>query len=289
MYKVDNAIIMAAGTSSRFAPLSFEKPKALIEVRGEVLIERQIKQLRAAGIDEIIVVTGYKSEQFDYLKDKLGVILVHNHEYMTRNNNSSIYAVRDYLKNSYICSADNYFSENPFEKFVDEAYYSAIYSNDYTNEWCIKYDDNDYITDVKIGGTASWYMLGHVFWSEDFSRKFINILENEYDLEETRDLLWEDIYINHISELKMKIRRYEEDVIYEFDTLDELRLFDETYIKDTRSTIIKSICNNLNCTEDKIVNLKAFKDNNNEASGFTFTLNDKSYKYSYKNKELGSV
>jgi CTP:phosphocholine cytidylyltransferase-like protein len=55
-YKVDNAVIMAAGTSSRFAPLSYERPKALIEVRGEVLIERQIKQLREAGIDDIIVV-----------------------------------------------------------------------------------------------------------------------------------------------------------------------------------------------------------------------------------------
>ena len=44
--KVNNAIIMAAGrTASRFAPLSFEKPKALIEVRGEILIERQINQL----------------------------------------------------------------------------------------------------------------------------------------------------------------------------------------------------------------------------------------------------
>ena len=39
-YKVDNAIIMAAGTASRFAPLSYEKPKALIEVKGEILIER---------------------------------------------------------------------------------------------------------------------------------------------------------------------------------------------------------------------------------------------------------
>ena len=47
--KVDNAIIMAAGTASRFAPLSYEKPKALIEVHGEVLIERQIRQLREAG------------------------------------------------------------------------------------------------------------------------------------------------------------------------------------------------------------------------------------------------
>ena len=60
--KVDNAIIMAAGTASRFAPLSYEKPKALIEVRGEVLIERQIRQLREAGIKEIVVVTGFKAE-----------------------------------------------------------------------------------------------------------------------------------------------------------------------------------------------------------------------------------
>ena len=70
--KVDNAIIMAAGTASRFVPLSYEKPKALVEVRGEVLIERQIRQLREAGIKEIIVVTGYKAEQFEYLKDRAG-------------------------------------------------------------------------------------------------------------------------------------------------------------------------------------------------------------------------
>ena len=89
--KVDNAIIMAAGTASRFAPLSYEKPKALIEVYGEVLIERQIRQLREAGVDEIIIVTGYMAEQFEYLEDKYGVVLVHNPDYLTRNNNASIY------------------------------------------------------------------------------------------------------------------------------------------------------------------------------------------------------
>lgn len=35
-----NAIIMAAGTSSRFAPLSYEEPKGLLAVKGEILIER---------------------------------------------------------------------------------------------------------------------------------------------------------------------------------------------------------------------------------------------------------
>lgn len=41
-YKIDNAIIMAAGYASRFAPLSYEEPKALLNIKGEILIERQI-------------------------------------------------------------------------------------------------------------------------------------------------------------------------------------------------------------------------------------------------------
>ena len=49
MPHVDNAIILAAGTSSRFAPLSREHHKAMTVVRGEILIERQIRQLKDAG------------------------------------------------------------------------------------------------------------------------------------------------------------------------------------------------------------------------------------------------
>ena len=177
--RVDNAIIMAAGTSSRFAPLSYEKPKALIEVRGEILIERQIRQLQEAGIKEIIVVTGYNAEQFEYLRDKYHVVLVHNPDYINRNNNASIYVVRDYLKNSYICSSDNYFITNPFENEVDDSYYSAVYAEGETREWCISEEDG-WIKDVKVGGHDSWVMLGHVFWSESFSRSFIHILEKEY-------------------------------------------------------------------------------------------------------------
>lgn len=42
-YRVTNAVIMAAGMSSRFAPLSYEKPKALLQVKGDILIEREIR------------------------------------------------------------------------------------------------------------------------------------------------------------------------------------------------------------------------------------------------------
>ena len=282
--KVDNAIIMAAGTASRFAPLSYEKPKALIEVRGEVLIERQIRQLREAGVNEIIIVTGYMAEQFEYLKDKYGVVLINNPYYLTRNNNSSIYAAREYIKNSYICSSDNYFITNPFESDVDESYYAAVYIEGETGEWCISEEDG-LIKDVKVGGRDSWVMLGHVFWSESFSRSFLHILEDEYEWPETADKLWETIYIEHINELPMKIRKYPADFIFEFDTLDELREFDTSYITNTRSEILKKIAGELGVEEKEIRSVKAFKDKDNAAAGFTFETGKK-YKYYYKTEAM---
>ncbi len=289
MYKVDNAVIMAAGTASRFAPLSYEKHKALITVKGEVLIERQIRQLQEAGVPEIYIVTGYKSEQFDYLKEKFGVHLVHNSEYLVRNNNSSIYAVKDILKNTYICSSDNYFSQNPFESEVSDCYYAAVYADGPTKEWCMDYDEDGIITDVQIGGKNAWYMLGHTFWDETFSQKFVEILEKIYDLPETRDLLWESIYINNIDELKMKIRKYSDDVVFEFDTLDELREFDTTYVNNTHSEILKSVAKELNCEEKDLTEVLSYKDADNSAAGFMFTYNNQKYKYSYEEKILRRI
>lgn len=286
--KVDNAIIMAAGTASRFAPLSYEKPKALIEVHGEVLIERQIGHLREAGINEIVIVTGYKAEQFEYLREKFGVILVHNPDYLTRNNNASIYVAKDYIRNSYICSSDNYFLSNPFEPNVDESYYSAVYMEGETGEWCISEDDG-WIKDVEVGGHDSWVMLGHVFWSESFSRSFLHILEEEYANPETADKLWETIYIEHIKDLPMKIRKYPSDFIFEFDTLDELRCFDDSYISDTRSTILKRVAGELSVEEKDIRNVKSFKDKNNAAAGFTFETRERKYRYYYKTQNMEEI
>lgn len=282
--KVDNAVIMAAGTATRFAPLSYEIPKALIEVRGEVLIERQIRQLYSAGIKEIVVVTGYKAELFQYLRNKYNVKLVYNPEYLIKNNNSSIYAVKKYLRNSYICSSDNYFSINPFKGEENESYYSAIYVEGNTKEWCIK-EKEGWISDVKIGGSDSWIMMGHSFWTEEFSGKFISILEDEYDNPETADKLWETVYVKHISELPMKIRKYDKNIIFEFDTLDELRNFDVSYISDTRSSIIKKIVKELKIKESDIKKMRVLKGENNEVCGFAFNT-DKVYKYYYSSQKL---
>lgn len=285
-YKVDNAVILAAGTSSRFAPLSYEKPKALIPVRGEVLIERQIRQLREAGIESIAVVTGYKKEAFEYLKDKYGVILLENREYNTRNNHSSIFAAKEYLRNSYICSADNYFTKNPFETEEGGSYYSAVYAPEETAEWCMKTDENGYINSVSIGGRASWYMLGHVFWDEIFSKTFLDILEREYNLPQTKEKLWEDIFVGHIRELHMKMKCYEKSDILEFDCLEELREFDSKYKTESGSTILRQISEKLRCSEADIGKIQPVKSGTNEAEGFCFQAGGKKYIYRYITKEI---
>ena len=279
--RVKNAIIMAAGTSSRFCPLSYEKHKGLTVVHGEVLIERQIRQLLEAGVPEVYVVTGYKAEQFDYLTEKYGVRLIHNPSYQTRNNNGSVWVAREVLGSSYLCSADNYFAENPFEAEVDRAYYAAFYAQGPTGEWCITTDGTGLITDVVVGGHDSWCMMGHTFWDEEFARTFCAILEREYDLPETVDKLWETIYIDHIDELRMWIRKYDDGIVNEFDTLDDLREFDPAYLGDTGSSIMRGLAATLGVKQADIVNIRPTKSSSNEADGFEFDCLGQHRRYRY--------
>lgn len=277
-YKVDNAIVMAAGMSSRFAPLSYEKPKGLLKTHGHILIERQIEQLKEAGINDITVVVGYMKEMFFYLADKYDVDIVINEDYYKYNNTSTLMCVKDKLKNTYICSSDDYFSVNVFEPYVYRSYYSAKFSEGKTDEYCLFTDSRGKIKNVTIGGENQWYMIGHVFFSRDFSEKFIPILEQEYETEYSRTVLWENIYMKHIKKLDMYIRKYKEDEIFEFDSLDELRAFDPYYINNTDSKILENICSVLNCEMSDIHDTVPVKQGLTNLS-FRFCCKDKEYIY----------
>lgn len=277
-YKVDNAVILAAGLSSRFAPISYEKPKGVLRVRGEVLIERQIEQLREAGITDITVVVGYKKEYFFYLRKKYGVTLVNNDEYASRNNNGSLWRVRGCLGNTYVCSSDDYFIQNPFDAYVFKAYYSAQYAEGPTKEWCMETGAGGRITKVTVGGSNSWYMLGHVYFDRAFSERFVKILEEEYDRPETVDMLWEDLYIEHIKELDMVLRPYPAGAINEFDSLDELRAFDPHFLENVDSEIFDNIVAVLGCTKAEIHDVYPLKQGLTNLSCH-FATNDGEYVY----------
>ena len=251
-YKVDNAIILAAGLSSRFAPISYEKPKGLLTVRGEVLIERQIEQLLETGINEIIVVVGYKKELFFYLEEKYGVHIVVNPDFAARNNHSSLMRVREMLGNTYICVSDNYLATNPFRQYEWKASYSAEYADGPTDEWCLQFNKKNRITGATIGGKDSWYMADHAYFDRTFSERFVEILEAEYDDPRTVDKLWETLFIEHVDELDMEVRFHEPGEIYEFDSLDEMKDFDPLFLENIDLDIFDNIVAVLGCSKSEI-------------------------------------
>lgn len=260
-HKIDNAIILAAGMSTRFVPLNYEKPKALLEVKGEVLIERQIRQLREKGITEIVIVVGHMKEKFEYLVKKYGVILVETKEYATKNNHSSVYAARKYLKNSIVTSSDLYFSENIFQKYAFDAYYCTIYIPGKTAERGVITDEDDKILKTMYGDKCYdiWVTLGYAYFSKRFSDNYIKILNEIYDYPETANKFWADIQDENLNDLYMYAKRCDADVIHEFDSLEELREFDRKYLYDSGSSILHKICYLLGARENNIIGIQSLK------------------------------
>lgn len=258
-YRVQNAVIMAAGFSQRFAPISYEKPKGVLRVRGEILIERQIRQLLKAGITDITVVVGYRKEYYFYLASKYGVDIVVNPDYATRDNSSSLWVVRERLGNTFVCSSDDYFTKNPFRRYVYESYYSAVYVEGPTEEWCLETDDDDIITAAPVGGADAWVMLGHVYFDRAFSARFRQILEEVYHRPETERKPWETVYLDHVGELPMRINRYPDGIIYEFDSLDEVQGFDAAFIENVNSQVLDNIARVLSCEKSDITDFYPLK------------------------------
>ena len=117
------AVILAAGFGMRMVPINTEIPKGLLEVRGEVLIERMIRHLHEVGITDIQVVVGFMKERYEYLIDEFNVQLVVNSEYQVKNNLHSLSKVKSSLDKTYIVPCDIWAEENPFSDFEPYSWY----------------------------------------------------------------------------------------------------------------------------------------------------------------------
>ena len=126
------AIILAAGFGMRMVPINTEIPKGLMEVKGEVLIERMIRHLHEVGITDIQVVVGFMKERYEYLIDEFNVQLVVNSEYQVKNNLHSLSKVKSSLDKTYIIPCDIWSEENPFSDFEPYSWYMV------TNEQSIE-------------------------------------------------------------------------------------------------------------------------------------------------------
>lgn len=290
-YKVDGALITAAGFGSRFVPLTFETPKGLLKVFGERMIERQIRQLHEVGIHDITIAVGYLKEKFEYLIDKYGVKLLYNPEYGEKNTLATIYRCRKVLegRNMYILSSDNWLRENMFHSWECGAWYSAAFQNGDTREWCLEFNKKGRITDVNVGGRDSWFMYGPVYCSREFTKEFLPVLEAYYQLPGTEQFYWEQVYMDMLKgearrrlekEDPVLLQKTEEacgvpasrwsyislhantqpaNQVYEFENLEELRLFDHSYENNSNNEALELVSRVFGVQESLIHDIRCLK------------------------------
>lgn len=272
---VDAAVILAAGFGSRFVPLTFETPKGLLEVRGERMIERQIRQLHEAGIFDITIAVGYLKEKFEYLIDKYQVKLLYNPEYGSKNTISTVYHARSCFKgkNVYLLSSDNWLRENMYHRYECGAWYSAVYMEGPTSEWCLDFNKKERITKVRVGGADSWVMYGPVYFSREFSDAFFPVLEAYYHTPGTEQMYWEQVLADLINGTvreqlpdssafpvpEMDINRQPEDQVYEFENLEELRLFDSSYQNRSNNEAMELVSRVFQVPEAEIRDIRCLK------------------------------
>ena len=279
-YAVDNAVIMAAGAATRFIPLSLEQPKGLYEVKGQKLIERKIEQLKEAGVNDITVILGYKREKFFYLKEKYGVKFVINDSYNSKNNIWSLYLAKEVLHNTYICCCDDYFTENPFHKYEYASFYAGYETSEKQNEMYATTDDHGRILDMTKGANGGELLLGHSFWTEEFSKKFVSIVEADLKGEQKyNNVFWEWLIKDHLKELPpFYYKEYPVNTIFEFDYFEQLRAFDDEYVGHAHSEILRNIKLVFRCDEEDIVDFRTVSEGMTNTS-FVFRIDGQDYIY----------
>lgn len=99
---IRQAVLLAAGAGKRLLPLTADRPKCMVEVGGRPIVDGLLDSLALVGIDELIVVTGYRA---DALRAHLGasrrgvaISYIDNPHYATTNNIVSVLIAAPYIR-----------------------------------------------------------------------------------------------------------------------------------------------------------------------------------------------
>ena len=87
-------VILAAGMAKRLRPLTDTKPKCLLKVGKRTLLERTVDAMRQAGIQEFLVVTGYRGEMIrEFLTIHYPLSTIHYLDNIDYEHNNNIYSL----------------------------------------------------------------------------------------------------------------------------------------------------------------------------------------------------
>lgn len=266
-----NAVILAAGYGMRMVPINKELPKGLIEVNGELLIERLIEQLQEAGIQDISIVVGFMKEQYEYLIDKYGVKLIVNPEYGEKNNLHSLKRAADRISNTYIVPCDVWCGVNPFS-------HRELYS------WYMVTDSMDDESDVRVSRKLELVsvdeeekgnrMIGIAYLLEKDAVRLRERIQELAKKKTFNNAFWEEALMNG-DRMAVTARVMPSRDVHEINTYEQLRELDEQS-KQLDSDILLMAARALDCELGELKEIEVLKKGMTNRS-FQFTSRGKRY------------
>ena len=133
------AIILAAGRGSRLGEMTGERPKCMVELNHQPLISWQTEALRAGGVTDLCVVTGYRSDMIE----ALGHRTIRNPDWASTNMVASLlYAADEVTGPTLISYSDIVFSSDVVRRMSEtEGDVVVAYDTDWLRLWRARFDD----------------------------------------------------------------------------------------------------------------------------------------------------
>ena len=132
-------ILLVAGEGKRLRPYTLDRPKCMVEIDGISLIDRQLSVLRAEGLDNIVMVGGYKSEMLK----REGVKLKLNPRYYETNMVWTLFSVEEELDGDVIVSyGDIVYSREILQALLEStADIAVIIDKEWEGYWRARNED----------------------------------------------------------------------------------------------------------------------------------------------------
>lgn len=170
------AIILSAGQGSRLGHLTDDRPKCLIDFNGRTLLDRQLDALAANGVEEAVVVTGFRDDQIEEALAARGgrgpkVRTIYNPFYKVADNLGSLFVAREELKGDVLVwNGDTLVSEGLMARVVGNDQQGICVSIDRKDS----YDEDD--MKVVVDGQGRLHAIGKRLEMDDVNAESIGLL-----------------------------------------------------------------------------------------------------------------
>ncbi|MFM1652598.1 NTP transferase domain-containing protein [Brevibacillus sp. B_LB10_24] len=150
---IKTAVIVAAGMGKRLGSRTNGRPKGFLIIDEKPIIEHSIAKLLEAGIDKIVIGTGYVSEMYEHLASQYPQIqCVCNERYESTGSMYTLYQLKDYISEDFLLlESDLIYEKKALRRLLEEERQDVILASTFTHsgdEVFIETDEDHYLVNL---------------------------------------------------------------------------------------------------------------------------------------------